>query len=645
MDFDLEGRIGNMRLPDGKAAILYCVYEAVSNALHAIEDRFGAKSKDLGKIDIAIRTKDGSVEAMEIRDNGIGLHAENLAAFGTCDTRNKWERGGKGIGRLIWFKTFADVSVQSTFKDPNQSSTLTFKFTPSGQSPFEGLTRTQGAEAQRGTSISLSSPHGAPLAMKRSSFLRDLALHFFSYFIAGSMPRLTIEFGDSEPTDLREYITERIEATQAEKLVVEGVEEADQLEIVHIYVARNISKNLKNSILLVAHNRQVEQIPIGPKFSLNMLDNKRGYIALVRGPFLDARVDQERTGFKMTDQQHQAIHEAANSRAEMFLSEHIKKLRTSQKKTVEALLYEHPQFATKVGDVDSYVQKLSPGMGDEDIGRTLFTLLYRDERKIAEEVKALAATEDLTDETMRRASAAMEKINDQAKHRLAEYVVKRRQIIDLAKSFLRKRTDGTGKHFEEKAIHDLIVPMRRFYNGGGDADHNLWMVDDLLAFYQFFASDKTLQSFLVDSTDTGEPDVVFFNPMGFRREGTSDPVVLVEFKRPGDEVATSDPIDQILGYIEKLRGKTTRHGVTNEVLSEIGPGTPFLCYIVCDLTESMRKKFARSLAPHKTPDGEGYFGYAPEHRAVIHVLSYKKMLRDAELRNRAFFKHLGIEVV
>ena len=40
MKFDVIGRINNMRLPDGKTAILYSVYEAVSNSIHAINDRF-----------------------------------------------------------------------------------------------------------------------------------------------------------------------------------------------------------------------------------------------------------------------------------------------------------------------------------------------------------------------------------------------------------------------------------------------------------------------------------------------------------------------------------------------------------------------------------------------------------------------------
>ena len=47
MKFDIQGRIENMDFPDGKTAVLYSVYEAVSNSIHAIIDRFGNYIVDL----------------------------------------------------------------------------------------------------------------------------------------------------------------------------------------------------------------------------------------------------------------------------------------------------------------------------------------------------------------------------------------------------------------------------------------------------------------------------------------------------------------------------------------------------------------------------------------------------------------------
>ncbi len=202
--------------------------------------------------------------------------------------------------------------------------------------------------------------------------------------------------------------------------------------------------------------------------------------------------------------------------------------------------------------------------------------------------------------------------------------------------------DGESQNYHyEKAVHDLICPLGHIYSSKDYGSHNLWIVDDLLAYYSFFASDKQIKALAEDSSSQKEPDLIFFNPLGFRREETNDPVVLIEFKRPGDERTSKNPIDQVLEYVEKLKTKTVRD-VDGQVVSEIRDNTPFECYVVCDLTESTRTMLSRSLAPHETPDGEGYYGYAPNHRTAIHVISYKKMLRDAELRNEVFFQKLGL---
>ena len=234
----------------------------------------------------------------------------------------------------------------------------------------------------------------------------------------------------------------------------------------------------------------------------------------------------------------------------------------------------------------------------------------------------------------------MQKVSEDAKLRLAEYTIKRHQIIQIARSML-KYVDKDDQTYElEKTVHDFICPMGKMLSSKQYADHNLWLIDDLLSYYQFFASDKAMSAIGVDG-ERKEPDLLFFNPFGFRREGTNDPVVIIEFKRPGDERLTSDPIDQVLGYIEKLREKTVKDS-DGEVVSEITTTTPFECIVVCDLTEGAKSKLRRGVAQNPTPDGLGFYGFSPAHNATIRVISYRKLFRDAEMRHQAFFQHLGL---
>lgn len=70
-------------------------------------------------------------------------------------------------------------------------------------------------------------------------------------------------------------------------------------------------------------------------------------------------------------------------------------------------------------------------MDEEQIGENLFTLLYRDQRKISKEIRDYAEIEKLDDTAKEEAEKVLERVSDQAKNRLAELVVKRRQVLTL----------------------------------------------------------------------------------------------------------------------------------------------------------------------------------------------------------------------
>jgi hypothetical protein len=94
MKFNIEGRIRNMRLPDGKTALIYSIYEAVINGVHAIEERFGETDAPIkGIIHIHVEEdSDKAIESIEVSDNGIGLTDRHLRAFDECDTLEKASR-------------------------------------------------------------------------------------------------------------------------------------------------------------------------------------------------------------------------------------------------------------------------------------------------------------------------------------------------------------------------------------------------------------------------------------------------------------------------------------------------------------------------------------------------------------------------
>lgn len=645
MKFDVLGRINNMRLPDGRTAILYSVYEAVSNSIHAINDRFSeSKAAENGIVDVDIEVdREGDIASISISDNGVGFTPENLESFETSDSRFKYQRGGKGVGRFIWFKMFRTIKVQSIYLHGKNSERISFDFAPEKTNSIVNKQISPARGSPVGTTITLSDLRPEQKGRVRpSSYLKDLALHFFPQFIAGSLPRISITYR-GETSSLNEFISDQVDPPVRAIVPVDFGEGETTIAVDHLFVDASISTGLRNSYLLTAHGRLVgEPVSIERKYALKSLENGKAYVAVVSGEFLDDRVDQERLGFKLTSEQREILEDAILGATETFLVSHIEKLRGKQKTTVQGLLKEHPQLATQIANLDEYVAGLAPSMDDEQIAQNLFVLLYREEKELRKRIDEFDHLAALEPEVRDEAQSILVEISNQEKHRLAELVVKRHQILKVANLLLKYDDDEKQAYRYERVIHELICPMGEMYRSGDYTDHNLWLLDDELATYQFFASDKSIRSLAKEAKSTKEPDLIFFNPLGFRREGTADPITIVEFKRPGDDRLTQDPINQVLQYIDDLRGSKVRD-VDGNVISEVSEETPFNCIVVCDLTAATRRLFERSIAQDPTPDGDGYFGWSRTHRAYIRVMSYRKMLRDAELRNRAYFDQLKLE--
>ncbi len=640
MKFDIEGRIRNMRLPDGRTALLFSIYEAVMNGVQAIEERLAENPNGVpGTIVVSVsKNADRAIKDIVVHDNGIGLNDRHLDSFNVCDTMEKAAIGGRGVGRLVWLKAFKQIDVSSTYEVPAGTHSLSFRFLPEREDSRGDLTRFASDDAPQGTTISLIGAKEEDKKMSMALLSRSLCHHFFPFFIAGSMPQLIVQMGKHE-VNVGQYLSTRLNVKSSEDVQVSDT--VGSINITHVYVDPKIARELSNSILLTAQGRVVQSIEIEKKFALKGLENRKAYACVIRGAFLDEKVDQERTSFKAREEEIEAIRDAAVASAQRFLSVHIMGIRTEQKRLVVNLLEEHPQLAISVDDVDGYVAGLSPSMSDEDIAKTLFTLLYRHEKKVRAQIHRLECDKPETEPGVDTAiEMLLQKVSDDAKLRLAEYTLKRHQIIQIARSML-KYSDPEKRSYElERSIHEFICPMGKMLTSKNYTEHNLWLIDDLLSYYQFFASDKKLSSLGIKD-ESKEPDLLFLNPFGFRREGTNDPVVIIEFKRPGDETLSSDPVDQVLGYIEKLRGKTVRDA-DGRIIDEINGSTPFECIVICDLSEGAKNRLRRGVAQHQTPDGLGFYGFSMNHNASIRVLSYKKLFRDAELRNKSFFDHLGL---
>jgi hypothetical protein len=265
------------------------------------------------------------------------------------------------------------------------------------------------------------------------------------------------------------------------------------------------SADLKGShfIHFIAHDRTVHSQSIDGKLGLKYFGQGDNMVfhAILTGDFLDTHVNQERTKFLFEDAiLERMINDVCWPQIETFLAEPLAKLKGEQKAKIESITATYPSVA--FGDVDELQDKVPSGELKEDAiyGHLSRERFRRDERQ-AEKIRAVLKrlkNDDITAESFGAAIKDAGKAIEEAEQRsLAEYVVRRKVVLDFISILMEKVKDDVrdSTYQREDVLHSFICPMRvSTITGQGKkvepaAFHDLWIVDERLAFAQYFSSD------------------------------------------------------------------------------------------------------------------------------------------------------------
>lgn len=345
------------------------------------------------------------------------------------------------------------------------------------------------------------------------------------------------------------------------------------------------------------------------------------------------------------------IREGVLERVSGFLANYLEeKRRLGEERVSNFVSLKAPRYRPILGRIPKEELAVDPDIKDRDLDLFLHGHLAEIESKMLAdghdlmEPKAGEAFADYRN----RIQEYLEVAKDLKKSDLANYVAHRRVILDLLEKAIQRREDG--KYEREDLIHNLIMPMGCTSEDIHSDMCNLWLIDERLAFHDYLASDKTLASMpIVDSDETKEPDIValnvFDNPLLFSdtQHLPLASIVVVEMKRPmrNDAAGGRDknPVEQALDYVERIRGGRVQTQAGRQIPES--ENIPAFCYAICDITLTIRKQCnLLGLAP--THDHLGYFGYNPNYRAYVEVLSFDRLVNSARERNRAFFDKLGL---
>ncbi len=126
---------------------------------------------------------------------------------------------------------------------------------------------------------------------------------------------------------------------------------------------------------------------------------------------------------------------------------------------------------------------------------------------------------------------------------------------------------------------------------------------------------------------------------------SSNPVTIFEFKKPQrddfvNKSSDEDPVEQIGRYVNNIVDGKFKTPEGMKIL--VAPNTPFYGFVVCDLTAKVERWLEREKDFKPMPDRQGWFDWKQNINLYIEVVSWEKVLKDAQMRNKVFFHKLGI---
>lgn len=666
MQIDVKGKVQNLKLSPSDH--LVPLFEAIVNSIQATRkgDKAELTITAFRQTTQEVLNEDDrkfqQIESFEIVDYGEGFNHDNYQSFKTAESTYKSSLGCKGVGRFTWLKAFETVEVESVYLDNQEKKKLTFGFSVDDVDfESEKLISAEQSERVR-TKVSLKEiqdPYRTRLPKNLDNIASEIIEHSLIYFLEGKIKSFKLLGDCGESIDLLVVF----ETTYSHEIEQKEFSIGSNQFKAHFFKNYKITKQKNHKVFLCADSRSVrgytlkeyeENVP--PIFEdINGL--KFNYSIYVTSSYLDQYVNQERTGFRIAEKVDLCDEDADSPAINTIIIELMLYGRTVFEPFLEPMYAKHKEmierYVNHAGYEYRHIIKNRPlwlntipfDLSDEKLDIELHKLNRNYELELKQEAQRLK--DELKHSKVKDYPAYKESLqkytedlNEIGKSNLAKYIVHRKAVIDALEFSL--ELQDSDKYALEDTVHDIIMAIRS--TSDDVQEHNLWLIDERMAYHKHLASDKSFKS-VTDIDSKERPDLlVFNNPVVYgddKRETST--AIIVEFKRPmRDNYNGSDnPIDQVTGYVLKLRKP-------DQIMDERGreihlnKRIPIYCYVICDLTSSIRDILEmRNYKP--LLDNQGYIFYNDNLNTVIEVISFDKLLRDAKKRNSVLFKKLNLE--
>ncbi|TAZ73894.1 ATP-binding protein [Rhizobium ruizarguesonis] len=669
-------RVDKLPKPSNTAQAMQPLFEAVSNAIFAIEDVQETQPDYQGIVDIYVTgLRDPDKLAIEVIDNGIGLDENRYGAFCQLDTDFKKERGGKGVGRLFWLDSFKDVRVESRYLDNDDLHSRAFAFLLNNEEQLReddqrlhlSRVRSSGTvvvfKGLREANYRKQFPASAEL------FKRYFSAHFIADFLMarGAAVRLDI---DGEEARYPEAVSDLVVGEPLEDSTVEH-KEFGVLKITGFTCKPEASTGLDgmHQLHLLADGRNVEPRKIDKLLGIDRVrrgdQNDLVFHGCVTGEYLNRHVNEGRTAFNLGESKvKELIRFCTELIKERFLTEQIAEYSEARREDYRGFVQRYPIY--DFADEDTQLDRVPFGArSPEEFATGLVKYqIRRDETRqkdIEDVIKLLEEGQSVSENFAETVIRAAQEVQNSERLALAQHVVRRKLVLELLDRLVRRIRDRGDKEEDfhlESTLHSLIVPMRL---SGVDpskveaSNHDLWIVDERLAFTRSFSSDQRIAETLKSGGTDIRPDLLVWNlahglgvvdPSDDNKDfDASEPLrkaMIVEFKRPGrtQYKKAEDLVElQITKYLRQLKNGEIE--TFNRQSVRIAPDCIFYCYVVADIRGDLKEQLA---GWSTTTNGEGRIRSLDNEfkGSTIEVVQWQDLVNDAWARNVATLHAAGL---
>lgn len=667
---NIENRVRKLPKPSNATQSLQPLFEAVSNAMFGIEDRYGDEVSS-GRIDIVVsRLSDPAAIDITITDDGIGLDAERYRAFCEIDTDFKRSKGGKGVGRLFWLDAFEKIAVDSTYGLDGSTARRAFSFVLNNAEQVVSDYNDQPAhaDAECGTRVRFrgirSKEYADPFPKRTDTFLRYFSAHFIADFLIGGGPTIVLDVG-GEAAEYPRAISDLVVGERMETSVV--TEDFGELRIVGFVCRPEASTGLDgiHQLHLLANDRTVETRKVDNLLGIECLERdgetNLAFHGCVSGEYLDLRVNEGRTAFNLTERSLKQISRICmDAVRDRMLPDQVRKYVEKRRKRYEHFVERYPTYGFDDDDTQLARVPLHAASPEEFASFLVKFQIRRDEERQDTLQRLIDALDSGGRFDFQQSIVdAAQGIQASEQLALAQHVVRRKLALELLErlvSRIRAREGSSDDFHLERTLHSFICPM----NVRGDDPteirsraHELWIVDERLAFTRAFSSDKRLDDILVQAGSADRPDLFLWDIA--HGLGSTDPdqpdaldvsealhtVMVVEFKKPGRRSygGPKDQIEQqIIRYLSQLQGEEIESYGRTRV--RVAKDCVFHCYVIADIVGDLKLQLSNW---DTTSNGQGRITpLKGDYRGQIEVVQWQDLVNDAWMRNRATLHAAGL---